>query len=277
MRCLHLPVVIGMLLANAGAEAAAQLQVETTVGKASVYCTVPGEPNQCSPPPSGTDSVQVEPGEDVVVAYIVQNTGDTTFTAHTLVDSVRGVILSNFPYVLEPATSAFITQRFAAPLTAGLDVRSGTWTGSASGGGSDADTDWYAIDVIAPQFTLRAGVAPATAVCPDPNDLSGCTMPVPNSVEFVAGQRLAVGYEITNQGSYALPTHTLIDPAIGTILSNFPYQLAPAASAFIVQFHTPTGPTANSGTWTITTTYGATASRTANYTIFGPLFADGFE
>lgn len=277
MSMLRLMPLLAGLCAFGDAAAIAQLQVETTIGKASVHCTVPAEPTNCTLPPAGQDLIQVEPGEDVVVAYLVQNTGDTAFAAHTLVDSELGVILNMLPYVLDPGTPAYITQRFAAPLTAGLYPRVATWTGHLAGGGSHVDTDTYGINVLAPQFTVRAGVAPATAVCPNPAELSGCSMPVANSVEYVAGQRLVVGYEITNTGSYALPTHALIDPAIGTILDNFPYVLAPGASAFIDSFLTPTGPGNHGGTWTVTTTHGATASQLATYVIVGPLFADGFE
>lgn len=265
------------LFAFSDVHAIAQLQLETTVGKASVYCTIPAEPTNCSPPPAGIDNVDLEPGEDFVVGYTVLNTGDVTFIAHTLVDSVEGTQLNQLPYNLLPGASAFLAVRFTAPLTTGVQPRSATWTGHVTGGATTSDFDLYAINVLAPQFTVRAGVAPAAAVCPNPGDLSGCTMPEPNSAEFVPGQQLVVGYQITNTGSYALPTHTLFDSAIGTILNNFPYELAPGGSAFIDSFLTPTGLGEHSGTWTVTTTHGATASVIATYAIVGPLFADGFE
>ncbi|HWT15275.1 MAG TPA: hypothetical protein VN581_05780 [Patescibacteria group bacterium] len=270
-------LLLAAALATTQARAAAQIQLETTIGKPSIYCTDPGNPDNCALPPSGQNILQVEPGEEVLVGFSVRNTGDIALTSHSLVDSDLGFLLNNFPYTLPPGASAFLTQRFAAPLAIGLDTRSATWTGTAAGGVAAADADVYGIDVLAPQFTLEATVAPATSVCSNPADISTCTLPIANTIAFVPGQKVVVGYEVRNTGTYTLPTHTLVDSAIGTVLNHLPYALLPGAGAFLVQFDTPAAPATRSATWTVTTTHGVDASRVATYTISNLLFVDGFE
>ena len=277
MSIARLSLLFCAVFASTQSRAAAQIQLETTVGRPSVYCTDPANPLDCALPPSGQNLLQVEPGEEVLVAYAVKNSGDVALTAHHLVDSDRGLLLNNFPYTLLPGASSFLTQRFAAPLAIGLDTRTATWTGTATGGVTAADADVYAIDVIAPQFTLETTVAPAGTVCTDTTDISTCIVPSSNTIAFVPGQKVVIGYVVRNTGSYALPTHTLLDPALGTVLDHFPYALVPGASAFILQFDTPAAPGTRSATWTVTTTHGVDASRLATYSVSNLLFADGFE
>ncbi len=46
----------------------------------------------------------------VTYCYEVTNVGPVTLTLHDLLDSEEGELLSNFPYVLVPGASAFITE-----------------------------------------------------------------------------------------------------------------------------------------------------------------------
>jgi hypothetical protein len=57
-------------------------------------------------------------------------------------------------------------------------------------------------------------------------------------------------YTVRNTGNVTLTRHTLVDNRLGTILSNFPYSLAPGASAFLTQSAVITTTTINSTTWT---------------------------
>ncbi|MCC7362583.1 MAG: hypothetical protein IT317_24085 [Anaerolineales bacterium] len=57
-------------------------------------------------------------------------------------------------------------------------------------------------------------------------------------------------YEVTNTGSITLTLHTLVDSELGSILNDFPYALAPGASAFLTQTTTLSATTVTSATWT---------------------------
>src|SRR5688572_691025 len=72
-----------------------------------------------------TQSLAVPAGSQVSYCYRVTNTGNVALTTHTLVDSELGIILNNFPYTLEPDTSAFIIQSttITGPIT-----NEATWT-----------------------------------------------------------------------------------------------------------------------------------------------------
>jgi len=52
-----------------------------------------------------TSAITVTYGTPVYYCYSIQNTGDLTFTHHTLTDTVLGVILNSFTYTLTPGAS----------------------------------------------------------------------------------------------------------------------------------------------------------------------------
>ena len=74
-----------------------------------------------------TNAITVTQGTDVTYCYSVENTGNVTFTQHTLTDSELGNILVDFPYSLVPGASAFITETTTI-LTS--TVNTATWTAS---------------------------------------------------------------------------------------------------------------------------------------------------
>ena len=257
------------------AQAAPAIALATTIGKASVHCTDPGNPDNCGLPP--TNMVSVEPGEPYVVGYNVTNSGDTEFISHTLTDSLFGLLLNNFPYTLPPGASAFITQRGNAPLVSGSYPQSAAWVAGTAGGDTASASGNVSLSVLPPDFEITATVAPAIEVCTDPDNISTCGLPTQHAIDFVPGRKVVVGYQIHNSAAFAMPTHTLIDSALGTQLNNFPYNLTPGASAFLTVFDTPPSDSVRSATWTVTTTYGATPARSDQYEITRFLFADGFE
>ncbi len=63
--------------------------------------TVGTAPGVCA----ATSEITVTYGAPVYYCYSIQNTGDLTFTGHTLTDTVLGVILNNFNYTLAPGAS----------------------------------------------------------------------------------------------------------------------------------------------------------------------------
>jgi hypothetical protein len=67
------------------------------------------------------------------------------------------------------------------------------------------------------------------------------------------GGNVTYCYEVTNTGSFTVTRHDLLDSHLGLILNNFPFTLAPGASAFLTQTAAITFTTTNVATWTVRT------------------------
>jgi hypothetical protein len=118
-------------------EALVQVPVTLTVnaGTASISLvkTVGTDPDVCAV----TDSIIIPAGgggTNVTYCYTVENTGDVTFTHHTLTDSELGTILNNAPQDLGPGATYFVTQTVLITQTT---VNTATWTATVAtfGGG----------------------------------------------------------------------------------------------------------------------------------------------
>lgn len=207
--------------------------------------TVGTDPNTCA----STDAVDVLSGAEATYCYTVLNTGSVTLTTHTLVDSVLGTILSGFPYTLTPGASAFITQTAIITQTT---VNNATW--SATDGFIVADdSDSATVNVVPATISL------AKTVGTDPN-----TCAPTGSIAVNSGTQVTYCFEVTNTSPSALITHTLADSELGLLLFEFPYSLAPGASAFITESVVITATTVNTATWTATDgVHTAAASDTA--------------
>ena len=68
--------------------------------------TVGLDPGLCA----STDEVDIVAGEKVTYCYVVRNTSVSNLVTHSLVDDELGTLLTNFPYVLAPDASVFITK-----------------------------------------------------------------------------------------------------------------------------------------------------------------------
>lgn len=109
-----------------------QVELTKTVGTDPATCAV-------------TDAITVNEGTDVTYCYSIENTGDVTFTLHTLTDSELGDILVDFPYQLVPGASAFITATATITTTT---TNTAVWTASdPSGPVSAADSDTATVTV----------------------------------------------------------------------------------------------------------------------------------
>ena len=257
-------------------QAAPAISLATTVGKASVHCTDPGNPDNCGLPP--TNMVSVEPGEPYVVGYNVTNTGDTALTSHTLTDTLFGLLLNNFPYTLPPGSSAFITHRGNAPLVSGSYPQSATLDRNHRRRRHRLRVRQRQPDRTSARLRNHSHGRPRDRGLHRPRTTSvpaACRPATPST--SCPGRKVVIGYEMHNSAAFAMPTHTLVDSALGIQLNNFTYNLTPGASAFLTVFDTPASDTVRSATWTVTTTYGATAARSDQYEITRFLFADGFE
>ena len=273
-RSRRIAIACGLTFAGTAA-AVPSIVVETTIGPAEGYCD-PVLPQSCEIPPFG--NTVVSPGEDLVVAYKVTNTGTDTLTRHDLSDSALGVLLTDFGYTLQPGSFGFLAQRFTAPMTLGQTSRSGTWTARAPGVAPVSDSDTYGFLVVTPKISLRVTLAPAATACTNPNDLATCTLPTTTTTPYVAGQRLVIGFEVTNTGIATMLRHDLLDDSLGPILTDFPYTLEPGLTGYILQFQTPPAPFMRSARWTARTATGYEVFTTRSYEYRVPsLFADGFE
>ncbi|MGL4650975.1 MAG: DUF7507 domain-containing protein, partial [Caldilineaceae bacterium] len=106
------PVAMAQEVTPSGGAAGPSISLSKTVGIDSSTCDL-------------TTAITVAQGTPVTYCFSVTNTGDVTFTLHTLVDSDLGTILNALSYSLAPGASAFIT----ATTIPGVSVTNvATWT-----------------------------------------------------------------------------------------------------------------------------------------------------
>jgi hypothetical protein len=83
----------------------------------------------------------------VTYCYTVQNTGEVTFTNHTLTDTVLGTLLNNEPIVLGPGATYFITQ---TSLITETTVNTAYWTAFEVNGAPTTASDSATVTQEAP-------------------------------------------------------------------------------------------------------------------------------
>ena len=139
---------------NGGVSASANASAKVDVAAIELAKTVWGNPDltQCAP-----SSVITRTGHASVprYCYTVQNTGSTTLSVHSLVDSRLGDLLTGAAFELGPGESYFVTT--ASPSINVTTTNVATWTASVDG-----------VEVT--------GVATATVnlPMPRPRKLGGC-------------------------------------------------------------------------------------------------------
>lgn len=104
---------------------APEITLSKTVGTTSGVCAT-------------TSKVTVAAGTTVYYCYQVENTGNVTFTYHSLVDSELGTLFSNSPYVLGPGDVA--PPYFASATINITTTNVATWTATSALGGYTANT-----------------------------------------------------------------------------------------------------------------------------------------
>lgn len=176
----------------------------------------------------------------MVYCYRATNTGNVTFTSHTLADSELGTLLNDFAYSLAPSASVFVTSSALITQTTG---NTASWTASSVSPTAIVTAGGSALVTIeAPRYTidLVKTVGTDPSVCAPTDEI---TLPP-------GGGTAVYCYEVTNTGNVTLAIHDLVDDQLGTLLSSFPYSLAPGASVFVTQEASITTTTVNSATWT---------------------------
>ncbi len=74
---------------------------------------------------ASTKSIIADYGDTVYYCYEIENTGLIPLTRHDLIDSEIGVILSGFPFTLQPSARAWISQSVVATSSV---INTATWT-----------------------------------------------------------------------------------------------------------------------------------------------------
>ncbi len=216
--------------------------------------TVGLDPNACAT----TDALDVALGTEVTYCYTVHNTGTENLIEHDLVDDQLGLVLDNFPYILVPDASAFLTM--TAVISESV-TNHATWSALSTYGGTASDEATARVTVLPPSLALTKTVG---------TDANACS--TTDAIEVRPFVRVTYCYEVTNTGLDPLVVHDLVDDRLGTILTDFPYVLAPSASAFLTQTVVISESVINTATWRADTVDGRTASGgdTAQVTVVPP-------
>ena len=94
-------------------------------------------------------------------------------------------------------------------------------------------------DIGQPAIELTKTVGTDPAVCASTD-----------SVTVVAGTDVTYCYEVTNNRVVTLPVHSLVDDQLGTLLNEFPYDLAPGAGVLLTSTVTANDSIINTAVWT---------------------------
>ncbi|MDX1417850.1 MAG: hypothetical protein R3293_26850, partial [Candidatus Promineifilaceae bacterium] len=111
--------------------------------------------------------------------------------------------------------------------------------------GPGSSQDWYAqidevgLDCTSPSISMSKTVGTDPGVC---SNVHNITVP--------GGSNVTYCYQITNTGGITLSLHDLLDENLGTILSNFSFDLASGASVWLTQSVNITESQGFSATWT---------------------------
>ena len=189
-----------------------------------------------------SDNIVVGEGVEYEVCYSVTNTGDVALNLHDLVDSELGVILDDFPFALAPAASAFLTMNVVATTDT---TYNGTWTAFNAGPTDVAQSsDSASVTVLPPSISL------AVTLTPDTNGMAGDECGTEANLSVPVGTDVEVCYRVTNTSQTTFALHDLVDSELGTILDDFPFELAPGTQAFLTQTVNASADITFVGTWT---------------------------
>lgn len=192
-----------------------------------------------------TDSILVNAGATVYYCYQVKNTGDSPLPLHNLEDDQLGVILSGYPYDLQPGASFTL-------LTGGTTV-SQTVTNTAVWTAYDGEfisvnaSDAATVMVNAPAIELSVTVGEEAGVCA-----------ATNAIEVSPGTTVYYCYTVENTGNAPLTLHDLVDDKLGEIFKGLAYNLLPGESVSSVD-----------AGYTVSAVITANISNTATWTAYG--------
>lgn len=142
-------LIAASLLAAPPAFAAPRLELRLTV--APFF----GGDEFCPP----TEFALVVPHQTVILCYQATNTGDESLDVHSVFDSELGVVLDEFPFMLVPAASVFLTETAqVSELTEFFAV----WT--ATGAGGDAQGFDSVVVLVPEPASAWSGLAAVASI-----------------------------------------------------------------------------------------------------------------
>lgn len=150
------------------------------------------------------------------------------------------VDLNNFPANYENV----ILDLAAAAAGAGMNLVDGFQIRFQSYDNFMIPTDGYSFDDICVQPDLPE-IDFEKTVGLDPN---ACA--TSDAIDVPAGTDVTYCYKVTNTGNFTLTRHDLDDSEIGSILSNFQYDLTPGLTVWLTASATINATTVNTATWT---------------------------
>lgn len=177
--------------------------------------TVGADPAVCA----ATTTITVTEGSDVTYCYNVENTGNVTFTTHTLTDTVLGTLLSNSTINLAPGASTFIT---ASQNIITNTTNTASWTASA--GGYTATASASATVNTLPAFVPN----PAIVFTKTVGTAANCSNAT-HALTVTVGTVVYYCFGVTNTGNVTFTLHTVFDPLLG-INQTLPAALPPGLS-----------------------------------------------
>ncbi len=221
--------------------------------------TVGTDPAACAT----TDNITVAAGTDVYYCYTVTNTGDVTLPLHDLVDDELGTLLDDFAFNLAPgATVSTVDAGAVISITATSSVtNTAVWTAFVDPSVTASFTDTAMVNVVNPSITMTKTVGTDPAACATTDNIT-----------VAEGTDVYYCYTVTNTGDVALPLHDLVDDQLGTLLDDFPFDLAPGATVSTVDAGavisiTATSSVTNTAVWTAFVDPSVTASFTDTATV----------
>jgi len=207
-------------------------EMDTRIAFADDFCSDVNDPNTCnvigayrfSQVRSDTLS-RVNPGEKVLVRYILRNFGPGDLTDLEIVDEDRGTIVSGVGPV--PRFDSLVVNRiYDAPQATGLDISQVEGAATTTQGTRGTRRDIYGIDVPAPEVRLNTRIARARDFCSDVTDPSTCGVigayrfgsPRSDTLSNVnPSEKVLVRYIATNLGSTDITRFTLTDDTRGVV------------------------------------------------------------
>lgn len=202
----------------------------------SLEKTVGTDPNVCAT----TNNLNIDAETDVTYCYEVTNSGTVTLTIHDLDDSELGSLLTDFPFVLAPGASAFLTETATISSTT---VNTATWT-AANAGPTDVVTATASATVTVGELP-GTGISLTKTVGIEPGECAAT-----DEISVESGTAVTYCYEVTNTGDITFTLHDLDDSELGAIRSEYPYELEPGATLAITQTAVITTSVNNTATWT---------------------------
>ncbi|MFZ1769132.1 MAG: hypothetical protein WAU00_08045 [Caldilinea sp.] len=183
------------------------------------------------------DEVEAAAGEMLAFCYQFSNDSEITFTHHTIVDSIFGIVLENEPFELKPNEGVGTFKTIAASATR-TNVM--TWTAYAENG--DSASAFASATVIVPTLVTTATVGQTPGECADASRL-----------DLLSAAAVEFCFRAYNPTPYDLIAHRAIDTAGNELTLPDDLTLAPGETFTITTSALVTEPVAYGVLWSAQT------------------------